>query len=53
VKDFTTKPAATHKDKLLQSHRVRAMLDGIQERSAKLVRPVAMMSTPLSLCLRS
>lgn len=38
VKDFATQPAATHKDKLLQSHRVRGMLDGIQDRSAKLVR---------------
>lgn len=38
VKDFATQPAATHKDKLLQSHRVRGMLDGIQDRSAKLIR---------------
>ena len=37
VKDFASQPAASHKDKLLQAHRVRAMLDSIQERSAKLV----------------
>ncbi|PRW61113.1 splicing factor 3A subunit 3 [Chlorella sorokiniana] len=38
VKDFATQPAGSHKDKLLQSHRVRAMLDSIQERSRKLIR---------------
>ncbi len=39
VKDFATQQATAHKDKLLQSHRVRQMLDSIQERSAKLVSP--------------
>lgn len=37
VKDFATQPAASHKDKLLQSHRVRGMLDSVQDRSLKLV----------------
>lgn len=39
VKDFAGQTASGHKEKLLQSHRVRAMLDGIQEREQKLVRP--------------
>ena len=38
VKDFATQQAVGHKDKLLQSHRVRGMLDSIQDRSSKLVR---------------
>ncbi|KAI3432859.1 hypothetical protein D9Q98_010442 [Chlorella vulgaris] len=37
VKDFATQPAASHKDKLLQSHRVRGMLDSVQDRSLKLI----------------
>lgn len=39
VKDFAMQQATAHKDKLLQSHRVRQMLDSIQERSTKLVSP--------------
>lgn len=38
VRDFATQQPTSHKDKLLQSHRVRAVLDSIQERSAKLTR---------------
>ncbi|KAL4446223.1 hypothetical protein ABPG77_003030 [Micractinium sp. CCAP 211/92] len=38
VKDFAMQQATAHKDKLLQSHRVRQMLDSIQERSTKLIR---------------
>lgn len=48
VKDFATQPAGSHKDKLLQSHRVRSMLDSIQERSRKLVsRGPRCMAAPL------
>lgn len=36
VKEFRNE-AKTHKDKLLQSHRVRQMLESLQERAAKLV----------------
>lgn len=38
VKDFSIQQPTAHKEKLLQSHRVRSMLDSMQERSAKLVR---------------
>lgn len=37
VKEFQNEPR-THKEKLRQSHRVRAMLDLIQERASQLVR---------------
>jgi hypothetical protein len=37
AKDFRATQPTTHNEKLLQSHRVRQMLDSIQEREAKLV----------------
>ena len=37
AKDFRATQPTTHKEKLLQSHRVRQMLDSIQEREVKLV----------------
>ena len=41
VKDFKAE-AKTHKDKLMQAHRVRAMLDSVQDKTAKLVSaPIA------------
>ena len=38
AKDFRANQPTNHKDKLLQSHRVRQMLDAIQDRQGKLVR---------------
>lgn len=38
VKDLRTE-TKTHKDKLLQSHRIRGMLDAIQDRANSLVMP--------------
>jgi len=37
VKDFKAEPK-THKEKLMQGHRVRQMLETLQQRSQQLVR---------------
>lgn len=48
VKDFASEKPTGHKEKLLQSHRVRAMLDAVQERSAKLVSQCACLPAALA-----
>jgi hypothetical protein len=38
VKDYRQEDVRGHRDKLMQNHRVRARLDGIQEAATKLLR---------------
>lgn len=47
VKDFKNE-ARTHKEKLMQSHRVRQMLGLLQERATKLVSDSMCECTPLA-----
>lgn len=44
VKDFRTE-TKTYKDKLLQSHRVRGLLDALQSRAAALVRTLRLVGS--------
>jgi hypothetical protein len=43
VKDFTNEPT-THKEKLMQGHRVRQLLGTLQDRAQKLVRELGKLS---------